>query len=115
MKTMAELTDENFDRTIAAAATPVVVDFYAPWCGPCNMIAPLLEQLAQHYAGRIQFFKVNVDDGLELAARFGITGVPTLLLFQGGEVRDAIAGLLPPRELVARMESLVNQRTTIPA
>jgi len=106
MKTIAELNEENFERTIAAANTPLMVDFYAPWCGPCKMLSPLLETLAGQFAGRVQFFKVNVDDAPELAVRFEITGVPTLLLFQDGKLRDSIVGLPSPRVLVEKLESL---------
>jgi thioredoxin 1 len=107
MKTIAELNEENFDRTIAAADMPVMVDFYAPWCGPCKMLSPLLETLAGQFADRILFFKVNVDDAPELATRFEITGVPTMLLLREGEVRDRLVGLLSPRTLVSRLEALV--------
>lgn len=106
MKTITELNDEAFDRTIAATNLPVVVDVYAPWCGPCKMIAPLLDKLAEHYAGRLQFFKVNVDEAPELARRFEITGVPTLLLINQAEVRDIIVGFPGPQELMVKMEAL---------
>lgn len=106
MKTITELNDENFDRTIAAANLPVVVDVYAPWCGPCKMIAPLLDKLAEHYAGRLHFFKVNVDEAQEIAARYQITGVPTLLLIHQAQVRDVIVGFPGPQELLAKLEAL---------
>ena len=106
MKTITELNDENFDRTIAATNLPVVVDVYAPWCGPCKMIAPLLDKLAEHYAGRLQFFKVNVDHSQEVAARYKITGVPTLLLINHGQVRDVLVGFPGPQELLAKLDAL---------
>ena len=106
MSTITELNDVDFDRTIAAMNLPVVVDVYAPWCGPCKMIAPLLDKLAEHYAGRLQFFKVNIDDAPEIAARFEITGVPTLLLMCEGEVRDVMVGFPGPQELLAKLEAL---------
>lgn len=106
MNTILQLNEESFDATLAAADTPAVVDFYAPWCGPCKMIAPLLDKLAEHFTGRIQFFKVNVDESPELAARFEITGVPTLLMFGPGELRDRLVGFPSPRALVEKLEAL---------
>jgi thioredoxin 1 len=106
MTTITELNDENFERNIVAANLPVVVDVYAPWCGPCKMIAPLLDKLAEHYAGRLQFFKVNVDEAQEIAARYEITGVPTLLLINQAGVQDVIVGFPGPQELLAKMEAL---------
>ena len=78
------------------AAGPVLVDFYAPWCGPCKMLAPLLEQLAGEFDGRVKFAKLNVDDAPELAGHYDITGVPTLMLFRGGNVIDQMVGLASP-------------------
>jgi thioredoxin 1 len=106
MKTIAELNDSNFDEALAATKTPVLVDFYAPWCGPCKMLAPLLAQLARHFAGRIQFFQVNVDAAPELAARYEITGVPTLLFVRDGAVCDRVVGFAAPRALAHKLEAL---------
>ena len=106
MKTIMELNDETFERDIAAANVPVVVDVYAPWCGPCKMIAPLLDKLAEHYRGRLQFFKVNVDASPEIAVRYEITGVPTLLLISQGKVSEVIVGFPSPMELIAKLETL---------
>jgi thioredoxin 1 len=106
MKTIAELNDENFDQTIAAAPGPVVVDFYAPWCGPCKMLAPLLGSLAEHFAGRVQFFKVNVDAAPELAARFEVSGVPMLVFFANGEPCDLLIGFPAPQTLAAKIHAL---------
>jgi thioredoxin len=106
MSKIAELTEENFDQAIAEGTTPAVVDVYAPWCGPCKMLAPLMEQLADHFAGRIPFFKVNVDEAPGLAGRFDITGVPTLLLFSDGKLRDTVVGLASPRALLTKLEAL---------
>lgn len=110
MKMITELNDESFERNIVAANLPVVVDFYAPWCGPCKMITPLLDKLAEHYAGRLQFFKVNVDEAPELGLRFDITGVPTLLLIDQSAERDRLVGFPSPRELVAKLEALATLR-----
>jgi len=106
MRTIAELTDENFDQAIAAANGPVVVDFYAPWCGPCKMLAPLLTALAEHFAGRVQFYKVNVDAAPELATRFEVSGVPMLVFFENGAPRDVLIGFPAPQTLAAKLHAL---------
>jgi thioredoxin len=106
MKTIAELNDENFDQTIAAAPGPVVVDFYAPWCGPCKMLAPLLTALAEHFAKRVQFFKVNVEAAPELATRFEVSGVPMLVFFVNGATRDVLIGFPSPQTLAAKLHAL---------
>lgn len=112
MNAIAELTDENFDRAIAATPLPAVVDFYAPWCGPCTMLAPLLTALAEHFAGRIQFFKVNVDAAPDVADRFEVRGVPMLAFFLNGEVRDLLIGFPAPPVLAAKLHALIEAKPT---
>lgn len=111
MNRPTELNETNFDRVLREADTPVLVDFYAPWCGPCKMIAPWLEQLAEHFAGRLRVVKVNVDEAPSLASRYGITGVPTLMLFRGPLILDTFVGLPNPRQLVARLEEAAGTST----
>jgi thioredoxin 1 len=106
MKTIVDLNEATFGDALAAATTPVVVDFYAPWCGPCKTLGPLLEQFAERYADRIRFFKVNVDEAPALAERFQITGVPTLIVFSDGQVQEVMVGLPHPRELTAKVDAL---------
>jgi len=106
MNTIAELNDENFDATIATANGPVVVDFYAPWCGPCKMLTSLLSPLAEHFAGSVQFFKVNVDAAPELAERFEVSGVPMLIFFGNGEPRDLLIGFPSLPVLAAKLHAL---------
>ncbi|RJP77673.1 MAG: thioredoxin [Candidatus Zixiibacteriota bacterium] len=89
------LTDATFDEQITQSATPVLVDFWAPWCAPCRIIAPVLSGLAQDYAGQLTVGKVNVDENPAVAARFGITGIPTLLLFKNGKPVGQWIGALP--------------------
>jgi thioredoxin 1 len=96
------LTDDNFDEQIKKTSGPVLVDFWAAWCGPCKMIAPSLEQLAGEMAGRATVAKVNVDENGDVANRFGIRSIPTLIIFKEGRVVDQIVGALP-KEQIRRM------------
>ncbi len=104
MKNILELTESSFGPEVLQASGPVLVDFYAPWCGPCKMLAPLLDQLAAELADRIKFTKLNVDEALELASRYGITGVPTLMIFRDGQVLDQVVGMASPRSLKQWLE-----------
>lgn len=104
MKNLIELSENSFETEVLRADLPVVVDFYAPWCGPCKMLAPLLEQLAVEFQGRIKFAKANVDDTPELAATYQITGVPTLAMFRGGEPIGALVGFVAPKALKSWLE-----------
>lgn len=104
--TMTELNERNFATEVLQAKQPVLVDFYATWCGPCRMLAPVVEQLAGEFAGRVKFAKVDVDEAPELAMRYQITGVPTLLLFQNGRVVDEVVGLAPLGALRARLRAV---------
>lgn len=88
-----EFTDENFQTEVVQSATPVLVDFWAPWCGPCRMIAPAVEELASEYKGRVRVGKINTDDNPSVPSSLGISGIPTLMLFKGGEVVERLVGL----------------------
>jgi thioredoxin 1 len=101
------VTDQSFATEVLGATRPVLVDFWAPWCGPCRMLAPVLDELSAKYAGRVVIAKVNVDENPELAARFGIASIPTLLFFKGGQLVDQQVGVPSPRALSARLEALL--------
>jgi thioredoxin 1 len=112
MNNMLELTEYNFETEVIQAAVPVVVDFYAPWCGPCKMLAPVLEQFAGEFLGRLKFAKANVDQTPDLAASFEVSGVPTLMLFRGGEAVNRVVGFSGLRQLKAWLDQAANTTVT---
>lgn len=108
MSAIRELKDGEFGKAVLESELPVVVDFFAPWCGPCRMLAPVLEQLGRHFEGRLDIVKVDIDALPELADEYGIRSVPTLLLFKRGKVVDTVVGLLPPAMLKSKLEDVAN-------
>jgi len=104
---VTEFSDTNFEQEVLKAATPVLVDLWAAWCGPCRLIAPIVEELAGTYAGKIKMGKVNVDDYPQLAAQYRVMNIPTLLLFNGGQEVDRIVGVVPKQELTRRIERIL--------
>lgn len=94
-----EFTDQSFEQEVLQADQPVLVDFWAAWCGPCRMIAPTVEAIATEYAGKAKVGKVNVDENSSTPGRYNIRGIPTLLLFKGGEVREQVVGVTSRDEL----------------
>jgi len=100
------LTQRNFPAEVLQSSTPVLVDFWAECCGPCKMIGPILDELAEEYAGRLKIGKVNIDEQQALAAEYGIRAIPTLLLFNKGQVADQIVGLRSKRDLKTSFERL---------
>lgn len=95
------LSDASFEADVLQAATPVLVDYWAEWCGPCKMIAPILDEVANAYQGKLQVAKMNVDENREIPAKFGIRGIPTLMLFKGGELAATKVGALSKAQLTA--------------
>ena len=96
------VTDASFDSDVLQSDTPVLVDFWAEWCGPCKMIAPILEDVAKEYAGKIQITKMDVDANQAIPAKFGIRGIPTLIVFKGGQEQERIVGAVS-REAIAKV------------
>jgi thioredoxin 1 len=105
MANLPALTDTNFDAEVLQSAQPVLVDFWAPWCGPCRMIAPIVEQLAKEHAGQLKVYKLNVDESPSLAASYGVNSIPTLMIFKGGQVVDTFIGVQPK----SRLEDAITQ------
>ena len=100
------IDESNFDREVTKSAQPVLVDFWAEWCGPCKMIAPVLDEIAREKAGTVKVGKVNVDNNQSLSARYNIHAIPTLLFFKDGQLRDQISGMASKKDLLSRLESL---------
>ena len=103
-KNTLAFTDENFDAEVLKSDKPVLVDFWAEWCGPCRMMAPALEAVADQYADRVKVGKLNVDESPSVTARYQIRGIPTLLVFKGGEVREQLVGATSKDALVKMLE-----------
>ncbi|MFQ3670384.1 MAG: thioredoxin [Verrucomicrobiia bacterium] len=100
---IVELTSKNFKEQVLDATGVVLVDFWAEWCGPCKMIAPVLDQIADQHVGKVKITKVNVDHASDLAAQFNIRSIPTLLIFQDGTVKDQLVGVLPKKVLEEKL------------
>ena len=104
MSKPAEVTDSNFETQVLKSDIPVVVDFWAVWCGPCRMIAPVVEELAVEYSDKVQFVKLNVDENPDVSMKYGIRSIPTLLVFKNGKPVDQIVGAVPKREIKRHVE-----------
>ena len=101
------LTEANFAQEVTSSTTPVLVDFGATWCGPCRALAPIVEQLAAEYAGRLKVATLDIDQAPGVAQKFNIMSVPTLIFFKGGQAKDKVIGLKPKNDLKARIDKLI--------
>ena len=107
MANVTEVTDASFDQEVLRSAVPVLIDFWAPWCGPCRAIAPLVEEIAGEFQGRLKVVKMNVDDNVETPSSYGVRGIPNLILFKGGQVADQIVGAVPKAQLLKAINRVV--------
>jgi thioredoxin len=104
---IVHVTDASFDQEVLKSETPVLVDFWAPWCGPCRAIAPILDDLASEYNGRLKIAKINVDDNPQTPGRYGVRGIPNLLIIKGGQVKEQIIGAVPKARLVQAVDGAI--------
>ncbi len=104
---LIEFTDDNFDTEVLKSHLPVLVDFWAEWCGPCKMITPIVEEIASDYAGKVKVGKVNVDFNNQVAMQYGIRGIPALLVFKGGAVANQIVGAVPKNDITQILDEVI--------
>jgi thioredoxin 1 len=104
---ITNLTTDTFKSAVTTASTPVLVDFWAPWCGPCKAIAPILEELATEMTGKLTIAKVNIDENDAIAAEYGVRAIPTMILFKGGKVAETIVGMMPKAALKTKLAAHV--------
>ena len=101
------ITDDNFEVEVAKSDKPVLIDFWATWCGPCRMIAPIVEELAVEYDGKVKIGKVDVDENQQIAIKFGVRSIPTILIFKDGKLKDTIIGAVPKNQIVNKLNAAI--------
>jgi thioredoxin 1 len=101
------ITDENFENEVINSTEPVLIDFWATWCGPCRMIAPIVEELAGEFNGKVKIGKLDVDNNQQTSINYGVRSIPTLLIFKGGKVRDTIIGAVPKSNIVQKLNAVL--------
>ncbi|MEH1935178.1 MAG: thioredoxin [Nostoc sp.] len=104
MSTAAQVTDSSFKQEVLDSEVPVLVDFWAPWCGPCRMVAPVVDEISEQYKGQIKVVKVNTDENPNVASQYGIRSIPTLMIFKGGQKVDMVVGAVPKSTLASTLE-----------
>jgi thioredoxin 1 len=107
MASVNPISDDTFQTEVMQSTVPVLIDFWAPWCGPCRAIGPVVEELAGEYTGKLKVVKMNVDDNPRTPAQFGVRGIPNLIIFKGGQVQDQIVGAVPKAHLVKAIDRVV--------
>lgn len=104
---LVTITDDNFEEEVIKSDKPVLIDFWATWCGPCRMIAPIVEEMAKEYDGKVKIGKLDVDSNQQSSIKYGVRSIPTLLLFNNGEIKETIIGAVPKAQIVQKLEALI--------
>lgn len=104
---LTTITDDNFEEEVIKSDKPVLIDFWAVWCGPCRMIAPIVEELATEYDGKVKIGKLDVDSNQQTSIKFGVRSIPTILIFKDGEIKETIIGAVPKKNIVEKLDPLI--------